>query len=201
MFLRDCHLRRVATTSPDLERSVGQLYAVTVAAEATFSEPGLLVSANSMEGLGDLETVPLSAVPILLQIISQPDHASRGDTLSLLCDLVSSAYDDDGEAIGGAIRESGGLLTLSWLLAEPDVDIQKQTLEIQIFSDSDHASVFGRRSTGANATLFTGEGGSKGLVDFGSKVQHSVTRSSGEAETTQLGETVKGLADTSINDD
>ena len=62
-------------------------------------------------------------------------------------------------------------------------DIQKQTLEIQIFSDSDHASVFGRRSTGANATLFTGEGGSKGLVDFGSKVQHSVTRSSGEAET------------------
>ena len=79
--------------------------------------------------------------------------------------------------------------------------VQSDDLEVQIFSDNDHASEFSRRSTGANATLLSGEAGSKGLLDFGSKVQHSVTRSSGEAETTQLGETIKGLSDAGVNAD
>ena len=79
--------------------------------------------------------------------------------------------------------------------------VKSDQLEVQIFSDSDHASEFSRRSTGANATLLSGEAGSKGLLDFGSKVQHSVTRSSGEAETTQLGETIKGLSDAGVNAD
>lgn len=76
----------------------------------------------------ELQSVPLSAVPILLQILNSPEHPNRDDTLGLLCDLVGSSYGEEGDAIGAAIREAGGLLTLSWLLAEPSVDVQKQTL-------------------------------------------------------------------------
>ena len=79
--------------------------------------------------------------------------------------------------------------------------VQSDDLEVQIFSDSDHASEFSRRSTGANGTMLSGPKGTKGLLDYGSKVQHSVSRSSGEAETKQLGETLKGLADAGVNTD
>ena len=59
--------------------------------------------------MDEAQQIPLSAVPILLQIIAQPDHASRDDTLALLCDLVAGSYGEDGDAIGAVIRESGGL--------------------------------------------------------------------------------------------
>ena len=76
----------------------------------------------------DMDQVPLTAVPILLQIIGSPDHAQRDETLAVLCDLVSSCYDSDGDALGAAVREADGLLTLSWLLAETDANVVKQTL-------------------------------------------------------------------------
>ena len=78
--------------------------------------------------LDGADQVPLDAVPLLLQIIGQPDHEERDETLAILCDLVSSCYDEDGDAIGSIIRESGGLLTLSWLLAEEDLVVVKQAL-------------------------------------------------------------------------
>ena len=74
------------------------------------------------------QTIPLSAVPILLQILSTPGHKNRDDTLSLLCDLVGSAFGDEGDALGASIRNAGGLVTLSWLLAESDTGVQKQAL-------------------------------------------------------------------------
>ena len=75
-----------------------------------------------------MQAIPLSAVPILIEIIGQPEHPQRDDYLATLCDLVASSYDEDGDALGSVIRESGGLLTLSWLLAEEDLDVQKRTL-------------------------------------------------------------------------
>ena len=80
-----------------------------------------------MDGGG---SVPLSAVPILLQILSTPNHYARDEVLTLLCDLVGSAYGAEGAALGASIRESGGLLTLSWLLVESDPSVQKQALYI-----------------------------------------------------------------------
>ena len=76
----------------------------------------------------EVQTVPLTAVPILLQILASPEHPNRDETLTLLCDLVASSYGEDGDALGATLREAGGLLTLSWLLAEPEPEIQKQTL-------------------------------------------------------------------------
>ena len=46
--------------------------------------------------------------------------------------------------------------------------------------------------------MLLGDAGSRGLVDFGSKVQPSVARSSGEAESTHVGEVAKGLSDSPI---
>ena len=66
------------------------------------------------------EAIPISAVPILLQIVAQPGNPNREDSLGMLCDLVSSSFGADGVMLGEAVRQSGGLLTLSWLLAEPD---------------------------------------------------------------------------------
>ena len=53
----------------------------------------------------DVDQVPLTAIPILLQIIGQPDHASRDETLAILCDLVGSCYDAEGEALGAVLRD------------------------------------------------------------------------------------------------
>ena len=76
----------------------------------------------------DSGTIPLSAVPILLQILSTPKHPNREEVLTLLCDLVGSSFGAEGSALGATIRESDGLTTLSWLLSESDSAVQKQTL-------------------------------------------------------------------------
>ena len=70
--------------------------------------------------------------------------------------------------------------------------------KVDIFSDADHASDFSRRSTGANASLLQGPEGSRGLIDFGSKVQPSVARSSGESDSTHVGEVAKGLSESPV---
>ena len=56
----------------------------------------------------DMQAIPLSAVPILIEIIGQPEHPQRDDYLATLCDLVASSYDEDGDALGSVILESGG---------------------------------------------------------------------------------------------
>ena len=46
--------------------------------------------------------------------------------------------------------------------------------------------------------MLLGDGGSKGLIHFGSKVQPSVARSSGESESTHVGEVAKGLSESPV---
>ena len=90
-----------------------------------------------------MQTVPLSAVPILLQILASPDHPNRDETLTLMCDLVASSFGEDGDALGSTVRESGGLLTLSWLLADEtlsralvlDLDVHQGDGTAEIFAD------------------------------------------------------------------
>ena len=79
-------------------------------------------------------------------------------------------------------------------------DVARKTLAVDIYSDADHASDFTRRSTGANGALLQGEYGSRALIDYGSKVQPSTARSSGESETTHVGEVCKGLSESPITE-
>ena len=76
----------------------------------------------------DAGTVPLSAVPILLQILDKPGHLNRDEVLALLCDLVSGAYGAEGDALGKTIREAGGLKPIASLLSETDSSVQKHAL-------------------------------------------------------------------------
>ena len=48
--------------------------------------------------------VPLSAVPILLQLLTLENNPNREEALGLLCDLVATAYGAQGEEVGHAVR-------------------------------------------------------------------------------------------------
>ena len=72
--------------------------------------------------------LPLESVPLFLQILSSPNHASRDESLELLCELVGSAFGEEGDALGACVRDAGGLATLSWLLAEAEPGVRKQAL-------------------------------------------------------------------------
>ena len=55
----------------------------------------------------------------------------------MLCDLVSNSYGAAGEALGETMRQSGGLLTLSWLLAEQEPELLNLTLFLTANLSSD----------------------------------------------------------------
>ena len=73
------------------------------------------------------EAVPTAAVPILLQLLDLPDNANREEALDLLCELVGGAWGAEGEALGVAIRDAGGISTITNLL-ETDEEMIQQAL-------------------------------------------------------------------------
>ena len=96
----------------------------------------------------------------------------------------------------GAIEKDDVHLTMTARKA----DSINKSISVDTFSDADYASGFSRRSTGANAALMTGPSGTIAPLDFGCKVQPSTARSSGESETTHLGEVCKGLTESPITE-
>ena len=74
------------------------------------------------------EYVP--TVPELLELLRSPYHEQRDEAIALLAELVTSAFGEDGEVLGQAIRDGGGVPQLAWLLADPSasVSIQQQSL-------------------------------------------------------------------------
>jgi hypothetical protein len=73
------------------------------------------------------EAVPNAAVPILLQLLDLPNNANREEALDLLCELVGGAWGAEGEALGVAIRDAGGISTITNLL-ETDEEMIQQAL-------------------------------------------------------------------------
>lgn len=80
-------------------------------------------------GAAESQVVPIEAVPLLMQIISQPEHPNRDEALGMLADLVSASFGENGRLLGEAMRETGGLITLSWMLSDADL----QRLQIALF--------------------------------------------------------------------
>ena len=80
-------------------------------------------------------------------------------------------------------------------------DAEKNIIETEIFSDADRASEFSRKSTGANGALMTSPSQStKALFDYGCKAQPSTAKSSGESDTTHVGEVCKGMTDSAVTE-
>ena len=74
-------------------------------------------------------------------------------------------------------------------------DVKARLLCLNEYSDADHASELRRKSTGgAIGIVESSSGKSRALLDAGCKTQPSVSRSSGESESTALHELVVDLA-------
>jgi hypothetical protein len=56
-----------------------------------------------------------------------PNNANREEALDLLCELVGGAWGAEGEALGVAIRDAGGISTITNLL-ETDEEMIQQAL-------------------------------------------------------------------------
>lgn len=72
------------------------------------------------------EYVP--TVPELLELLRSPYPEQRDEAIALLAEIVTSAFGEDGEVLGQAIRDGGGVPQLAWLLADPSPSIQQQSL-------------------------------------------------------------------------
>jgi hypothetical protein len=74
-------------------------------------------------------------------------------------------------------------------------DVKARSLCLNEYSDADHASELRRKSTGgAIGIVESSSGKSRALLDAGCKTQPSVSRSSGESESTALHELIVDLA-------
>ena len=78
----------------------------------------------------DPEDEYVPTVPELLELLRSPYHEQRDEAIALLAELVTSAFGEDGEVLGQAIRDGGGVPQLAWLLADPSasISIQQQSL-------------------------------------------------------------------------
>ena len=76
-----------------------------------------------------------------------------------------------------------------------DVRDRKGELWLELWVDADHAGDADRRPTGGWVLMLRGAHGTKIALDWASKKQRVVARSSGEAETTSLHEAVKDAAE------
>ena len=74
--------------------------------------------------------VPLTALPILFQILSQddPPHPNRDDTLQILCEMVGSSYGAIGAELGESVRRADGVGVLVRLLRNRSPSILQQAL-------------------------------------------------------------------------
>ena len=75
-----------------------------------------------------VEEISLESVGMLVQMIGSQDQEARDEALAILCELVGNCYGEDGMAVGRAVCEAGGPLTLSWLLESPSLELQRQAL-------------------------------------------------------------------------
>ena len=93
-------------------------------------EEALALQQQQQQQPDDPEDEYVPTVPELLELLRSPYHEQRDEAIALLAELVTSAFGEDGEVLGQAIRDGGGVPQLAWLLADPSasVSIQQQSL-------------------------------------------------------------------------
>ena len=76
------------------------------------------------------DELALPSVDEIVGAMRSPDEAQRGEAIDLLSELVNSAYGEDGRALAQAVRDAGGIALLAWMLTDPSLRVQQQTLLI-----------------------------------------------------------------------
>ena len=76
------------------------------------------------------EPMPLTTIPIFIDAIESPLRINRETATEVLCRLVSesSGAGGNGDAIGTAVREAGGMHALSGLLTDVDEALKARAL-------------------------------------------------------------------------
>ena len=76
------------------------------------------------------DELALPSVDEIVGAMRSPDEVQRGEAIDLLSELVNSAYGEDGRALAQAVRDAGGIALLAWMLTDPSLRVQQQTLLI-----------------------------------------------------------------------
>ena len=120
---------------------------------------------------------------------TRPDITFATNWLSRAVSKWGPQQDKDLEHLVGYISGT----TTAALVAEVDVRDRRDGLWLELWVDSDHAGEPGRRSTSGWALMLRGRYGAKAPLDWASRKQAAVARSSGEAETAVLDEALRGI--------
>jgi hypothetical protein len=77
-------------------------------------------------------------VPALVALLRSTDESERDEALATLAEMVDGAFGEDGAQLGEEMRANGGVALLSWLLADPNPEVQQMSLMIlgNLCSDS-----------------------------------------------------------------
>ena len=184
--------RRSLTTSQDeyARRIVEKYNEVAPYPAGARMTPGLKTTPSN-EGPGQRARDCRSFVGSLLYLA----RASRPDiscAVARLARCVSSwaAKDDKAlEQLVGYIGATSGHA----LRSRVDVRDLRGKLWLELWVDADHAGEAGRRSTSGWVLLLCGENGTHMPIDWASRGQAVVARSSGEAETVALHEALRSI--------
>ena len=70
----------------------------------------------------------IPTVAELLELLRSPHPEQRDEAIALLAELVTTAFGEDGEVLGQAVRDGGGVPQLAWMLADPTPTVVQQAL-------------------------------------------------------------------------
>jgi len=67
-------------------------------------------------------------LPDVLAALRSPSEEAREEGITVLAESVTASYDAAGAELGQALRQSGGIAPIAWLLAERNAPIQQKAL-------------------------------------------------------------------------
>ena len=123
---------------------------------------------------------------------TRPDITFATNWMARSVDKWSEVQDKELEQLVGylnATRDNGLASTI-------DVRDRRDNLWLEMWVDADHAGEPQRRSTTGWALMLKGTHGTSALIDWASRKQNAVARSSGEAETVALNDALSRIAGT-----
>ena len=123
---------------------------------------------------------------------TRPDVTFATNWLARNVSAWTMAHDKELEQLVGYLNATSELS----LEAVVDVRDKRGGLWLEMWVDADHAGEPQRKSTTGWALLLKGRHGTRVLLDWASRKQNAVSRSSGEAETVALSEALERIAGT-----
>ena len=146
---------------------------------------------NVCEQAGDRASDCRSHIGSLMYVVraSRPDATHAVNRLARNVTEWTKTDDADLAQVMGYLRATH---TLGLEMAV-DVRDKRGSLWLELYVDADHAGEDDRRSTGGWVLMLRGSNGTSAAIDWASRKQAAVARSSGEAETKALHDAIRAM--------